>query len=68
MTDRKPVAYIQAVVRFPVYAEDHHDDNNSWPWFVYEEPGITKNGELGVCRRQCDTISTEIISALEGET
>lgn len=51
---RIPVGYVEAVVRFPIYAGDSCEP--PWDDFVYEEPGITARGNLGVCRRPCVTL------------
>lgn len=58
---REPIAYLRAVVEFPLYDGDVIDrPPNHWSDFIYEEPGITKDGGLGVCRRECKTINVEV--------
>lgn len=60
MRDRKPVAYVEAVVRFPLYEGDDPSDEGGYDWFVYEQPGI-KDGELAVCRRPVKKISHKVV-------
>ncbi len=58
---REPIAYLRAIVEFPLYDGDVIDRLQShWNDFIYEEPGITKDGGLGVCRRECKTLNAEV--------
>ena len=58
---RTPVAFVEAVVRFPLYEGDRQD--LPWTDFVYAEPGISETGQLGVCQRPCKTISAKVVNA-----
>jgi len=59
--DREPIATLRAVVEFPLYEGDLVDrEPDSWNDFIYEEPGVTKDGRLGTCRRQCKTLFAEV--------
>ena len=60
---RKPVAYLRATVEFPLYEGDDMEHEFGWNDFVYEEPGITAGGELGTCRRDCKTLTAEVIKS-----
>ena len=63
---RAPIGFLRAVVEFPLYEGDSIDrDGARWNDFIYEEPGITPSGELGVCRRTCKTISAEVRKVAE---
>ena len=55
---RKPVAFVEATVRFPLYDGDVRE--GSWNWFEYREPGVTANGELGVCSRPVSVLKAEV--------
>ena len=55
---REPIGYLEATVQFPLYEGDSL--NSSWNNFIYEEPGITDEGELGVCRRICKVINATV--------
>lgn len=63
---RQPIAFVEAVVRFPLYDGDKIE-RDSWTDFVYEEPGIHPNGDLGVCRRDCVTVSSKVFPARDLE-
>lgn len=52
--NRKQIGYVEATVRLPIYEGDK--TSGDFPWFEYVEPGITKDGDLGVCRRECVTV------------
>lgn len=58
--ERKPIGFVRAVVEFPLYEGDV-TERETFNDFIYEEPGITERGELGVCRRDCKTLSFEIV-------
>lgn len=60
---RTPVAFVEAVVRFPLYEGDTRDSD--WSWFEYREPGVTPTGELGVCSRPVTTVRAKIIEIRE---
>lgn len=64
MIKRKPIGYVEAVVRMPLYAGDRTD--GAWRWFEYAEPGITDGGEIGVCRRPVETINAKVVTT-DGE-
>jgi len=60
--ERTPIAYLRATVEFPLYAGDTLDrPSGRWNDFVYEEPGIAPGGYLATCRRQCKTITAEVV-------
>lgn len=59
--ERKPVAFVEATVRFPLYDGDTR--NSSWNWFEYREPGVTFTGELGVCSRPVTVLKAEVKDA-----
>ena len=59
--NKKPVAFVEAVVRFPLYEEDKRD--GCWDWFEYREPGFTENGEIGVCTRLVTVLRAEVKDA-----
>jgi len=61
LDERIPVAFVEAVVRFPLYEGDTRE--SSWNWFEYREPGITKTGELGTCNRPVTVLKTEVKDA-----
>lgn len=63
---RKPIGVVRALVEFPVYEGDKVDRKCGWNDFVYEEPGIS-NGKLGLCRRECKTISSEVVMGKAGD-
>lgn len=56
---RKPIGYAYAEVRIPIYEGDNEDSRSGrlGDWFVFEEPGVTSNGLLGVCRREAKIVS-----------
>lgn len=58
---RVPIGYVRAVVEFPLYEGDITERPRGWNDFTYEEPGITPKGDLGVCRRDCKTVSSFVV-------
>ena len=62
---REPIGHVIATVKLPLYEGDRTDMN--WNDFVYEEPGITDYGSLGVCRRDCETLEARV-ELIEKET
>ena len=71
MSKRQPIAYLIATVRFPLYEGDKIDragGSASWNDFVYEEPGVTRDGQFGTCRRDCETIEARIEHSVQPVT
>lgn len=62
MMKRQPVAYLEAVVRIPLYAEDKYGPNGPGDWWEYSEPGICADG-LTECRRPVTEISRRMLVA-----
>ena len=58
METKTPIAWVVATIQFPLYAGDRQDC--SWEWFQYREPGITANGDIGTCTRDCETLKAEV--------
>ena len=59
--ERKPVGYVIAKVRFPVYQEDDIP-GPSFDWFEYRQPGIgVDSDKIGICIRKCETLEAEIV-------
>lgn len=60
---RKPIGYVEAVVRLPLYEGDGEGDrleDGSYDWFEYRQPGI-KNGRVGECRRPVTLVSHKVV-------
>ena len=60
---RTPIGYVQATVQVPLYEGDNLEGSSDFDWFIYEEPGITPDGQLGVVRRKCNVVTTEVVYA-----
>lgn len=58
-TTRQPIGYVEATVRFPIYEGDNLE--SAWDDFVYDEPGITTDGQLSTCTRQCQTLEAHVV-------
>ena len=58
---RTPIGYVKATVSLPLYQGDKLD--GPWDWFEYAEPGITSHWTIGVCRRECKTLSAKVVLA-----
>lgn len=58
--ERKVIGRVSSVVEFLLYEGDVMVREGGWNDFVYEEAGITKSGNLGVCKRPCKTISSKV--------
>lgn len=61
---RTPIAYAVATVKFPLYEGDTTSNDFS-NWFEYREPGISKDGNLGVCTRKCEVVGPTTIEWVE---
>lgn len=57
---QKQIGYVEAVVRVPLYEKDVFSEDSKFDWFQYAEPGI-EDGRLGVCRRDCKTVSARVV-------
>lgn len=58
MENREPIGHVTATVQFPLYEGDKLE--GTWDWFEYREPGITPDGEIGVCERKCEVLSANV--------
>lgn len=60
MDTRKPIGYVVATVKFPVYEGDDIGEGRTFDWFEYREPSITANGDIGTCVRKCKVNSAKV--------
>lgn len=65
--ERKPVAYLEAVVRIPLYDGDEYGPNGPGDWWEYAQPGFGGPTGIGLCRRKVTEISRRIVPADGGK-
>lgn len=61
MSERQPIAHIIATVRMPVYEGDKLSDNQISNWFEFRQPGITEDGDIGVCKRPVELLHQQYV-------
>jgi len=57
--DRKPIGFVEATVRFPLYEGDQYE-GRTFDFFEYREPGITSKGDIGTCVRKVEVVKSEV--------
>jgi hypothetical protein len=56
---QKHVGYYEAVVRIKLYEGDRKDKPGDW--WEYQEPGISKSGAIGACKRDVTEVSSRLL-------
>jgi hypothetical protein len=57
---RKPIAYLEAVVRIPLYEGDKFSERGPGDWWRYEEPQATSAG-VATCIRPVTEVSRRML-------
>lgn len=57
-SDRKPLGYVTAIVRFPIY--EGEEENEAFDWFEFRLPGVDRNSGVGICMRECETLDAQV--------